>query len=148
APRDTRVSFLLSEQESKVYGDGPRRVKPGDIVLDCGANVGVFTREALDAGASLVVSIEPSARNVECLRRNFATEVAAGKVIVYPKGVWDKDDEMVMYVYKNSALDSFVMNGRTEESGRPVPQKFKVTTIDEIANELKLPRVDFIKMDI
>ena len=32
------------------------KVKSGDIVLDCGAFVGIFTQDALDKGASYVYS--------------------------------------------------------------------------------------------
>ena len=67
-------------------------VRPGDVVLDCGANVGVYTRHALEAGARLVVAIDPAPENIECLRRNFSEEIKAGRVVVYPKGVWDKDE--------------------------------------------------------
>ena len=85
-------------------------VKPGDTVLDRRANVGVFTKVALAAGAKQVVAIEPSPDNIACPRRTFASEVTAGRVIVYPKGVWDKDDGLVLHVDpKNSAWDSFVM---------------------------------------
>jgi hypothetical protein len=48
------LPHLLSEQERRVYGSGARGVRPGDIVLDCGAHVGVYTREALREGARLV----------------------------------------------------------------------------------------------
>ena len=43
------LPFNLAEQQRKIYGTGERAVRAGDIVLDCGANVGVFTRVALDA---------------------------------------------------------------------------------------------------
>ena len=33
-----------------------------------------------------IIAIEPSPRNVECLRRNFPKEIAEGRVVVYPKG--------------------------------------------------------------
>ena len=56
APTSTMVPFLLSEQINRFYGDGVRRVQRGDIVLDCGANIGAFTWEALSAGASLIVA--------------------------------------------------------------------------------------------
>jgi FkbM family methyltransferase len=120
-------------------------VRAGDIVLDCGANVGVFTHVALDAGAKLVVAIEIAPENIESLRRNFQQEVSQGRVIVYPKGVWDKDDFLILNVApKNSAADSVVMTPEGSHPGATVP----LTTVDTIAAELKLERVDFIKMDV
>ena len=47
---------MLAEQQRDVYGTGEHDVHPGDVVLDCGANVGVFTRRALKRGAKLVVA--------------------------------------------------------------------------------------------
>ena len=92
ASRDALI-YDLAEQRRNIYGS---RIKAGDVVLDAGANVGVFTRKALWSGASKVVAIEPSPENVECLKRNFAREIADGRVIVYAKGVWDKDDVLKM----------------------------------------------------
>lgn len=147
-PKGSRyvLPFNLAEQKRKIYGTGDRFVKAGDVVLDCGANIGVFVREALNAGAAKVIAIEPAPENIECLRRNFASEAAAGKVIVYPKGVWDKDDWLELHVDDhNSAADSFVMKpADSHNSG----EKFPLTTIDKLVKELNLDRVDFIKMDI
>ncbi len=147
-PAETSIAFLLAEQKMRVYGDGPRRVQPGDVVLDAGANVGTFTREALLAGASKVVAIEPSERNIECLNRNFAKEIAEGKVVVYPKGVWHKDDVLEFTVYDNSALDSLVMKERPENTSKPRIVKVPVTTVDRIVADLGLKQVNFIKMDV
>jgi FkbM family methyltransferase len=140
------LPFNLAEQERRIYGHGDHFARPGDVVLDCGANVGVFTREALNAGAKLVVAIEPAPENIECLRRNFAPEVEAGRVVVYPKGVWDKDDWLHMQVDEhNSAADSFVIH---PEGSHSSADRVPLTTIDKLVTELKLDRVDFIKMDI
>ena len=98
--------YDLAEQKRDIYG---RRVHSGDIVLDAGANVGVFTRKALWAGASKIIAIEPGPENLECLRRNFAAEIADGRVVLYPKGIWDKDDVLRLSVDPvSSARDSFV----------------------------------------
>jgi FkbM family methyltransferase len=138
------LPFMVAEQEADVYG-GDRAVRKGDVVLDCGANVGVFTRRALDEGARLVVAIELAPENVECLRRNFADEVRAGRVIVYPKGVWDRDDELAIHTYEpDSGGNSVALRFQDSREGPRVP----LTTIDRIATELRLDRVDFIKMDI
>lgn len=141
---DHLVPYLLTEQERQVYGQGEQGVRRGDIVLDCGAHVGVFTRVALRAGARLVVAIEPAAENLACLRRNLAGEIAAGRVIVYEKGVWDHDDVLTLSVLSyNSAADTFAVRVK-DTPGIQLP----VTTIDKLVEELKLERVDFIKMDI
>jgi FkbM family methyltransferase len=140
------LPFNLAEQERHIYGTSPFFVRQGDVVLDCGANIGVFAREALNAGAKTVVAIEPAPENVECLRRNFAPEIEQGRLIVYPKGVWDKDDWLTMNVDDtNSAADSFVMNPK---EAKPSQQRLPLTTIDKLVAELKLEKVDFIKMDI
>ena len=64
--------------------------------------------------------------------------------MIYPKGVWSKDDFLPMYLNRNSAGDSFVLD---LDPGQKVVQ-LPLTTIDKIVAELSLPRVDFIKMDI
>lgn len=139
------LPFNLAEQAREIYSTAEVRVEPGDVVLDCGANVGVFTRAALKKGAAKVVAIEPAPENIECLRRNFAPEIAAGRVVVYPKGVWNQDDLLTLHVDPhNSAADSFVI----QRAGSHEVVKLPLTTIDKLVAELQLDKVSFIKMDI
>ena len=130
------IPLVLAEQEYQIYGRGVHAVKAGDVVLDCGADIGTFTRSALNQGAKVVVSIEPSPDKEPCLRRNFEKEIAAGRVIVVPKGVWNEEGSLVLY-------GDSVVEKRASEGVR-VP----LTTIDKLVGDLKLPRVDYIKMDI
>ncbi len=142
---DWVLPYNLAEQERRIYGTGERSVKAGDIVLDCGANVGVYTRLALDAGAKTVVAIEPAPDNIESLRRNFPSEIASGRVILVPKGVWDKKDVLNLSIDpQNTAADSFVINQKATNQTIQVP----LVPIDELVADLRLERVDYIKMDI
>jgi FkbM family methyltransferase len=142
---DRFLNFSLAEEAVDIYGqrdEGPRR---GDVVLDCGANIGVFTHKALSAGARLVVAIEPTPISVECLRRNFAREIAEGRVIVYPKGVWNRVDTLELATEgEGNSVGNSVVFGRDLKNKIQVP----LTTIDLLTAELHLDRVDFIKMDI
>jgi FkbM family methyltransferase len=139
------LPFNLAEMESHIYGSGEHFVRAGDIVLDCGASDGDFSHAALNAGAKLVVAIEISPASVECLRRNLAREIAEGRAIVYPKGVWNKDDTLPLNVAdQNFAANSVVLHA----PGAHSTFQAQLTTIDKIVGELALPRVDFIKMDI
>ncbi len=142
---DWMLPFNLAEQKRNIYGIGEQAVKAGDVVLDCGANIGVYTRVALDAGASKVVAIEPGPENVEALRRNFPKEIAGGRVVIVPKGVWDKDDLLTLQVDpSNTAANTFVMKLKDGKPGVQVP----LLSIDKLVAELGLERVDYIKMDI
>jgi FkbM family methyltransferase len=142
---DDVLTDNLSEQATQVYGDREDGVHPNDVVFDCGANVGVYTRVALAAGAKLVVAIEPAPENVECLRRNYAAEIGQGRVIVVPKGVWDREDVLTLREDSgNSARDSFVGSFGPAVRETRVP----LTTIDQLVAELHLDSVGFIKLDI
>jgi FkbM family methyltransferase len=143
ADRPYGFAEIVSEQDAEPYDAPGFGVRPGDIVLDCGANYGIYTRRALDFGASLVVAIEPVPDSVACLRRTFENEIRAGRVIVYPKGVWDRDDHLIMYQgesWDSSFVDHQFRGGKTV--------KLPLTTIDKMVEELGLPRVDYVKMDI
>lgn len=99
----------------------------------------------MNAGAEKIIGIEPGPENLECLRRNFPAEIASRRVVIYAKGVWDKEEVLTFRVDPtNSAADSFVL----QREGAVNVEKVPVTTIDKLVKELNLPRVDYIKMDI
>ena len=134
--------FLLAEQARGVYGLDDRGVQRGDWVLDCGANVGVFVREALLRGAAKVFASNRRLTTFGRSRLTFAREVAEGRVVVYPKGVWDKDDTLTMWSYANSALDSLVLNERSEATTQPNADMVPLVTIDHLVQDFR--RSDWI----
>ena len=136
---------MLAEEDRQVYGCGDYGVRPGDIALDCGANVGAYTRDALNRGARLVVAIEPAPDNLECLKRNFREEIEDGRVIVYGKGVWDRDAELELSSNEWSSGGYRFLQPGTPRGKGPV---LALTTIDKLVEELRLERVHLIKMDI
>lgn len=130
----------LAELDMGVYGLGSQGVQAGDVVIDCGADIGMYTRLALKLGASLVISVEPAPEKKPCLENNFKQEIAEGRVRIYPKGVWDKEE--VLPLYGVGSGQSVVSHKGQQRS------TIQLTTIDKMVYELRLERVDFIKMDI
>jgi FkbM family methyltransferase len=87
-------------------------------------------RTALDAGAAKVIASEPSPRALECLRRNFARKVASGRVVIYPKGIWDEEKRLVFYSDGNGAAsDSFVTYGPESQ----IVADILVTTVNKMS---------------
>ena len=146
APGEEMLAWLIWEmtvQQDYAYGDVS--VRPGDTVIDCGAHVGVFTKYALRRGAGRVIAIEPDPTNLACLEANLPEEIAAGKVHVVKVGVWKEQGHLTLsHSDENPAGSSFVHKLAQGSDVEGIP----VLPLDEIVEELKLDRVDFIKMDI
>ena len=141
---DDILAILLSQQKRKIYGTAETGgVKRGDIVLDGGAHIGVYVKTSLDAGAEKVIAIEPSPEALECLRRNFRKEIESGKVIVYPKGIWDEGKASGLLCQRKRSGRRQLWSAADAKPIADVP----VTTVNKV-KELNLPRVDIIKADI
>ncbi|HEY1239100.1 MAG TPA: FkbM family methyltransferase [Bryobacteraceae bacterium] len=139
------VALLLAQEDREIYGTGEWAVQPDDVVLDVGAYIGTWTKQALARGAKRVIAIEPTPSSLECLKRNLAAEVAAGKVVIYPKGIWDSEGSLTLFANSKSGVgNSFIEENETTEKVGGIP----VTTIDKLAVELGLTRIDFIKADV
>lgn len=140
--KDDSWLFVVAELELNPYAEGGPDSLRGRVVLDCGAHLGVYTRQALAAGAKLVVAIEPGQEQEYCLRRTFAREIAAGRVRIETRGVWSEEGELTLHTRNGTAGDS-ILGPDTGSS-----EKISVTTIDRLVSELHVSSVDLIKMDI
>lgn len=142
------VISVLSEQARDIYTNAPAQsIRPGDVVFDCGASIGSFTRKALKAGAKRVIAVEPGPESLKCFRRNFEQEIRNGTVVVVAKGIYDHEGEVAFTNNQKSPMgDHIVSNPPPEAAGRLL--RIPITTIDKLVDELGLSSVGFIKMDI
>lgn len=131
------IRFTIAEEIEDVYQTF--RMIPGAIVLDCGGNVGAFTRKALSCGAARVIAVEADAQNAECFKRNFSTEIREGTVIVVLAAAWSTPGMLRL-----SRPDPGNPGGNTvmEDCGTEV----EAVTIDSLVTDLQ--RLDFVKIDI
>ena len=148
APAVNHVSVALIAQEIVDFDEyqiHEHRIRPGDVVIDCGGHVGFYTKLALRQGASLVVAFEPDPENHGLFSQNLQQEIADGRVILIKAGVWDERDELVFHHSKdNPGAHGFFGNDGEEVLVENVP----VLPLDDQVEELGLQRVDWIKMDI
>ena len=130
------LTVQVAEQRVDLYAGGPGFVNAGDVVLDHGAGVGAYVRQALAAGAGKVVAIETDLVNRECLRRNFKDAIGLGNVVMYPGAVEGEQAQGSSATFYPVFLDS--------EKGPGV--EIPYSKIDLLALELKLDRIDAIKI--
>ena len=138
------LAYILAEQVWLGEQAPDRMVQPGDVVVDIGAHVGTFGEDAFRRGASKVIMVEPDPVNQECIRRNFAEEIADGRVVLVPEGAWSSESTLDFHVgVGNSGNGSFVV-AESDSSVLKVP----VRPVDQMVTRLGLEQVDFVKIDI
>lgn len=119
------------------YLNRVKTIHPGDIVLDLGANIGVFNRWAYSQGASKVISFEPDKRYFKLLSMNVEK-----KSILFNAAITNNVGEM--YLYESEHLGgSTLLNPN-------LPNKYKTRTytIDYLFESKIIEYVDFLKIDV
>jgi len=111
------------------------------VVIDAGANVGIFSAYAAKLGARKVYAFEPVKKTFEILKRNIAANGLKGIVVPINKALGKaKGKERISYLYAGDAGASMKLAPVRES------QIADVTTIDDFMEGRG--RIDFIKMDV
>ncbi|HVA67371.1 MAG TPA: FkbM family methyltransferase [Elusimicrobiota bacterium] len=115
--------------------------KPGETVLDLGANVGVYSAlaaRAVGAGGT-VVAVEPHPGNCRLLRENIARN-GLKQVRIVEAAVDERPGRAELFVHERAINHSLV-----RRTGRSV--SVRVASVDELVQDNGLSRVDIIKID-
>jgi FkbM family methyltransferase len=129
-----------------------RLLRPGDIVLDVGAQIGYFSALAakLVGASGAVYAFEAEPRTVRWLTRNLELNGVADRVAVVPLAVADVDHEVrLLYTSEGdtaTGLSSLVQQHDWGAYDRRVP--VRTITIDSYLAERSIPRVDIVKVDV
>lgn len=143
--------------ERFMIGAMERLIRPGDIVFDAGANIGLYVRLAIQRfGASRVVAFEPASQNQILLNQNIELGKCRAKVQVLTKALADYDgmDEFqIDDVSTASGTLNIVSHGAASEARRqyglrPVTEKVTVARLDNLIQSGEVPVPNVIKIDV
>ena len=127
-----------------VYTPPDLAIKPGDIIVDIGANVGVFAAYAAKKTGTTVFAFEPSPVNIEFLRKN--TEINDfHNIFVNNFAVSDRPGTAEFALAKIGG-GHLLSNHHTEDKLRDHVE-VTMTTLEQIIVNNSLERIDFLKLD-
>lgn len=136
--------IILRQFERRETAWFARQVRPGDVCVDAGANVGYYTNlfaSRVGAGGR-VVAVEPVRRNRLLIELATLLNRTESVVRIVPAALTESDGEVRFAVDPDSAYSHTAT--RTDEATQTVPGH----ALDSLVQELALPRVDVLKMDI
>jgi FkbM family methyltransferase len=145
--------FWLKELIKEIYYDSIYervvKVEQGDIVVDVGANVGVFTLKASKeiGERGRIISFEPQWRNYDWLCRNLRIN-RCSNVLPINAAISDFNGIADFYV-KEVPLENTLLPETTLsiETHTIATMKVKVRTLSSVLDEVGVGQVDFLKVD-
>lgn len=137
-PDDGQLAY-----EPEISNTMVRFVRPGDCVVDCGANLGWFTSilARLVGDDGLVMAFEPDPNNFEELQFNIALN-RFPHVYLGQTALWSHDARLSFWLQEHSGYSSFIHYDNAVE-GIPVLAR----SLDSLLNTPTVPQPRLIKID-
>ncbi|HYC47563.1 MAG TPA: FkbM family methyltransferase [Burkholderiales bacterium] len=124
-----------------------------DVVVDCGANVGMYTIWAAATRRARVYAFEPEAQNYAILNRNVRLNELADRVTAYCMGLSDESGLSVLYLSDVRAGSSCHALGESLDfQHQPLQAVFRQGSIaarlDDLVQRGAVPVPQHIKIDV
>ncbi|PTQ10306.1 FkbM family methyltransferase [Sphingomonas oleivorans] len=146
--RYTTVSaYLLRDRVEPDLHELHRLLGPGDIFLDVGANIGLYTVKAarLVGSTGKVIALEPGHEAYLRLQRNVELN-GFGHVTMLREAASDTDGEALLHhvpLGDDPQAFSLIANARAEAG-----ERVKTRRLDRLVEDLGLTRLDLVKIDV
>lgn len=120
-----------------------------DVVVDAGANVGVYALALATDPGCRVAAFEPAPDTFERLRKNLAANDFPGTVSTHPVGLSDADGTATFHRSVYPELSSFNRyNASRWEAERQSTVEVPVRRLDGLVEDGDLPPPDHLKVDV
>ncbi len=138
-PHDVITVFVIFVR--KDYGN----IKPGSVVIDVGANIGVFALYAAYCGASKVYAYEPNTNNYARLIENIRVNGLEKKIIPFKAAVTARSGELISMPIDASPYGAVGQHSNEPESTEKVATIAFAEIIKGITSSGE--QIDLVKMD-
>lgn len=144
APKNLPLNEMVSEIFiQNIYTPTNFEIGPSDIIIDIGANIGIFSLFAAKKTCNLVYAFEPFIENIKYLMKNMQVN-GVKNVLINKLAVSNKISKKKLYLTKNPAGHILSYHNIKEEREYiEVP----TTTLQSILDNNNLEQVDFLKID-
>lgn len=116
-------------------------IKKANYILDCGANIGIFTRLCRNINPNAqIVAVEPDNRNFVMLKKNNECD---NRVLCHEGGIWNRDAKLKVCIGKSGEW-GITVKETNDESDYSV----KAITIEHLCEIYGFDYVDVLKIDI
>ena len=146
------VTFASKEPETLLWIE---EFPEGSVLMDVGANVGIFSIYAALARNCKVYAIEPSLLNLDILLRNIVNNRVSKLVTVIPLALSDADAVQTMFMSQQGFTWGGAHNSIGKNIGQdgqpldtPIESSQLSITIDSLISLFQLDEAKYVKIDV
>jgi FkbM family methyltransferase len=145
----SRLTYYFGTSEPETFEFMDDYLVPGMCVIDVGANIGlnaIYAAHRVGTGGR-VLAIEPDPSNFSRIRENIGDCVMPQLHLI--EAACGAVDNQFIFVHQNSVdtSRSFVTNSALEKDSEK-GTKVGTVTVDRLADEYSLERIDYLKIDV
>jgi len=137
-PHDIVTFFVIFLR--KDYGD----IEKNDIVIDVGANIGIFSIFAALSGAKKVYAFEPSKESFDVLCENIEINNLTDIIIPINRAVSSKDNEIIKFSISSSPYNKITVCDAVDNDKY---HKIQTVTLGSFIISNSIDHVDLLKLD-
>jgi FkbM family methyltransferase len=146
-PWNSLLNLEQHVQEKALYR---RFVRPGDLVFDIGANVGLKTRVFLSLGAR-VIAVEPNPECAETIRQRSSRFLRSECLVVHQKAIGANPGKIALQLFEGdhtitSGSPAFVSIASEKGLTNSAMIEVDVVTLDQLLAHFGRPK--FVKIDV
>jgi FkbM family methyltransferase len=145
----SRCVYVCGSYEPNEFHYLARYLKPGMVVVDAGANEGLyslFASRRVGAGG-LVLAVEPSPRELTCLRSNIARNHMSN-VRVVPVALSDRTGRTILKLAEDEHAGQNTLGEFVYDIQSAGTHEVEQIPLDTLLAQENVQRVDLIKADI
>ena len=149
--QNIRRGTLYTYSEIFIYNEYSKlpeyNVHNGDIVLDVGAFVGLYTLSVADK-ASFIIAIEPNIASYTFLINNIKLNKLHPKVMTFNVALGDFEGRTMLYIENWLASSSTLFNSWHKDYGHSLSIPVRIIRLDNLLKSLGIDRIDMAKIDV
>lgn len=134
--------FVRNVLEGTEYDTPGYEVRPGDVVVDVGANIGTFTLKAARA-ARAVYAVEPDDENFDLLTENVRRNRLPGQIIPIHAALAAHSGTITLHKSCQGGYHTIVANRAVNHPTEEVP----AVSLSDLFEEFRIERCDLLKLD-
>jgi FkbM family methyltransferase len=123
-----------------------KNIDQGTVFIDVGANIGYFSL-AVASKAKRVIAIEPIPKTFNVLKKNVEFNGFGSQVHLLNIAL-GKEEGFLEFTDNLGPKNHVLSDSRVAADDRVSRCIVKATTLDNVVEELQLPGIDFIKVDV